>query len=159
VRQINFTDPNPPRDRRKDPEKVKLLTTEGTADDWGELEPLRGTTWADGVRVVPATELDHALHGRLHPLLSALGREPRASARRVSDKEGICQLQDICPTYQEGYCRPGSLLKKKQGPPECYEAPLNNAPPELRQLFYEVVMAWRENRHTIVVVGERFNLG
>lgn len=160
VREINLTDPNPPRDRRHDAEQIKLLVTSGTKQDWGDLEPLRGTTWAAGVELVPAEALDHALHGYILPLQQALGRSPRYSGRRVSEAEGACGTQDICPTYVEGLCCPGGVSKdKKPGPPECYDAPVDEAHgAEVRDLFNRVAQAWREDRHTVVVVGERFSL-
>lgn len=160
MRELNLKDPNPPRDRRAHAESVLLLVTQGSEEHWGELEPLRGTSWEAGVSLIPAEAYSEALHGRLMPLLRALGRPPEASARRVSPVEGACALKGSCAGWEPQKCRPGGRAKKRGevAPPECWEPPLEGAAPAISQLFREVAMAWREGRHTIVVVGEGFNL-
>ena len=161
MREVTLTDPNPPRWRENDPEKVLLLVTLSDAgENWAELEPLRGTSWEAGVEVISAEAYSEALHGRILPLQKALGRDPRASARRVSAEEGECLLQDSCIGWDRKRCRPGGRGKRKKdpSPPECWEAPLVGASPELSLLFREVAMAWRAGRHTCVIVGGGFNL-
>lgn len=156
VRRINLTDPNPPKGQK--PEKVKLLVVEGGPEDWGEFESLRDSSWAAGVKVIPADALANALHGHLMPLLRELGRDPRVSARRVSDDEGHCQLKGQCSSWDPEYCKPGGQRRKELGPPDCYEPPLVS---ETRSssvfIFKTVARAWKEGRHTIVVRGEGFN--
>lgn len=150
---MTLTDPRPPN------EEVKLLVTLGGETDWGEFEPLRGSSWDSGIRTVSAESMSHALHGMLLPLLKELGRDPRASAKRVSDVEGMCGNLKACPIANESMCRPGGRKKREHGPPGCYEPPLETGtPPDLRDLFYQVSQAWRGGRHTVVVVGEGFNL-
>jgi hypothetical protein len=160
LKRINLTDPNPPKDRRGEPECIRLLTTEGgEGGDWGDLEPLRGTTWAAGVEIITSRDMDHALHGYLLPLQRALGRSPHYSGKRVSEEEGRCSLAEGCPTHDPLLCRPGGENKKKIGPPECYEAPVSSTHgSRVRELFGRVAQAWREGRHTVVVIGERFSL-
>lgn len=161
MREVTITDPNPPKWRSRDPEKIPLLITlSDVPGHWGELEPLRGTSWEAGVDIVDAEAYSDALHGRILPLQRALGRDPEASARRVSPQEGECLLKDGCIGWEPARCRPGGRGKRRRdpSPPDCWEAPLEGAPPALRLLFHAVAMAWREGRHTCVVVGEGFNL-
>ena len=152
MRRLELTDPRPPN------EAVKLLLTQGEAGDWGELEPLRGTSWGEGVKVVSAESMSHALHGHFLPLFRELGRDPHASGRKVSDVEGLCKNLETCPISDPKLCRPGGRVKKKVGPAGCYEPPLKDTPPEISAIFYMVTQAWKEGRHTLVVVGEGFNL-
>jgi hypothetical protein len=163
VRPLDLTDPSPLPGR--EPEKVLLLleVVPEDADHWGVLESLRGTTWEAGVKEITAESLSHALHGRFLPLLRELGRDPRASARRVADVEGVCKIGKGCLTWDEGLCRPGGSKGKgrrlKHGPPECYEPPLSdNAPMEAVEVFQRVVFAWREGRYVVVVRGDGFNV-
>lgn len=159
TREVSLTDPNPPRLQRKNPEQVLLLYTEGTADHWGDFEVFRGTTWEAGIRVVSAESLSNALHGLLLPLLRELGRDPRASAKRVSEAEGACALRGGCLAWDAALCRPGGQTSKELGPPGCYEPPLDDATsPEVADMFRRVTAAWKEGRHTLVVVGSGFNL-
>jgi hypothetical protein len=162
VRPLNFTDPNPPRGTT--PEQVLLLVeiVPEDAEHWGALESLRGTSWEHGVKVIPAEALSHALHGRILPLLRALGRDPRASGRRVAFEEGMCSQINTCLTADRGLCRPGGSKGKNRklqhGPPDCYEAPLSEETPMGgAEVFQRVSMAWREGRHTVVVRGDGFN--
>ena len=77
-----------------EPESISVLVefVSENSDNWGVLEPLRGTTWENGVSEIDADSFSHALHGRLPPLLEKLGRKPLYSARRVSDQEGMCDF-------------------------------------------------------------------
>ena len=162
MRALDLTDPNPPRGR--EPEQV-LLLVEVVPEDvghWGVLESLRGTTWEAGVKVIPAEDLSHALHGRLLPLLRALGRDPRASGRRVTTDEGMCAQVKECLTADKGLCRPGGRKGKgrklQNGPPDCYDPPLSEGTPmKVVEVFQRVALAWREGRHTVVVRGDGFN--
>lgn len=155
MRRIDFTDTTGVPDPRYKGEKILLLTTEGTKDHWGEFEPLRGTTWEAGVELVSAESLSHALHGYFMPLLREIGRPPTASAKRVSAEQGECKSKDMCPSWDPKVCRPGG----KGVPPDCYDPPLSPwEGPELVNLFRTVAHAWKENRHTVVVVGEGFNI-
>jgi hypothetical protein len=163
VRPLDLTDPSPLPGR--EPERVLLLVEsvpEGS-DHWGVLESLRGTSWEAGVKEITAESLSHALHGRFLPLLQELGRDPRASARRVPAAEGACKLWKSCMTWDESLCRPGGSKGKgrrlKHGPPECYEPPLSDATPaEAVEAFQRVVFAWREGRHVVIVRGDGFNV-
>lgn len=153
MRRLSLTDPRPPN------EEVKLLLTLVDIEGWGELEPLRGTSWGVGVKEVSAEAMSNALHGHFLPLFRELGRDPQASGRKVTDEEGLCKNLESCPIANEGLCRPGGRRKRETGPPGCYEPPLDGeTPSEVRELFYTVSQAWREGRHTIVVVGKGFNL-
>jgi hypothetical protein len=151
MRKVDLTGP-PPKDGRKNPDKIFLLVTIGTAEDWGEFEPLRGSTWAHGITVVSGESYSHALHGFFHPLQKELGRDPLASARRVSPKEGECLMREDCINWKPELCRPGGKLKKEVGPPDCYYPPIESSPDDPTvKLLTEVVLAWKESRHTIVV--------
>lgn len=155
MRRIDFTDTTGIPDPRYKGEKILLLTTEGTKDHWGEFEPLRGTTWEAGVEIITAESLSHALHGYFMPLLREIGRPTTASAKRVSAEQGECKSQDFCPSWDPKVCRPGG----KGGPPDCYDPPLSPGESvETVSLFRTVAMAWKENRRTVVVVGEGFNI-
>lgn len=165
MRSIDLVDPYPPRTGAQ-PERVLLLVEqvpEG-ADHWGVLESLRGTSWAAGVKEIPADALSHALHGRLLPLLQALGREPHASARRVTLEEGLCASRKGCIGWDPVLCRPGGVKglgrKRVLGPPECYTPPLaEGTPVDILDLFVQVALAWKEGRHVVVVRGDGFNVG
>lgn len=138
---------------------VKLLSTEAEVGSWGEFEPLRGTTWGGGVRVVTAEAYSHALHGYLLPLLRELGRDPKSSAKKVSSDEGDCALKGSCAIWEEGFCRPGGRNKKGEGPPGCYVPPLSKeTSQDSLRLFSAVAQAWREGVYTLVVQGSGFNL-
>lgn len=162
LRKFNLTDPDPLPGR--DARKILLLVefVPEDADHWGIFESMRGTSWAEGIEEVPAEALSHALHGRFLPLVRALGRDPRASARRITDEEGICALHKDCLTWDPDLCRPGGIKgsgKKKHGPPECYSPPLaEGTPGNTVEVFQRVVAAWKEGRHVLVVRGDGFNL-
>ncbi len=159
MRRIDLTDPNPPEDRRNHAEKVKLLITQGTRESWGDLEPLHKTSWEAGVEFVTAESMSHALHGHIMPLLRELGRDPRSSARRVTPEEGLCTLQKDCISWRPELCRPGGSRGREEGPPACYDPPLESGTNlDLRNLFRSVAQAWKEGRHTVVVLGDGFNL-
>lgn len=149
-------------DGRKETEKFLFLTTEATDEaPWGEFEPLRGTSWAQGIGVVSGETMSHALHGFLQPLLRELGRSPHASGRRVLQKEGECGARAGCPTWAADLCRPGGRGTRKGvvGPPVCYEPPLAKGSTEAQiKLFQRVALAWKEDRYTIVIEGEGFVL-
>lgn len=153
MRQIDLTGPQP-KDGRQGQKKILLLVARGSKENWGELEPLRGTSWAEGVQVVSGEAFSHALHGFFLPLQKELGRNPQASARRVIAKEGECSQKGNCIKWHPDLCRPGGKLLKEIGPPECYGPPLEGASPALSKLFTDVVLAWKEGRYTIVVTGE-----
>lgn len=176
MRPLDLTDPDPLPGHK--PERVKLLCEFVNNDPrdprgegilppvqdflWGALESLRGTSWEAGVRVVPAAVLDHALHGRLTPLLRELGRDPKASARRVALEEGECALKGGCLGWTPSLCRPGGAegkgRRRKEGPPDCYAPPLSDGTPvEVLEVFQRVAFAWREGRHVVVVYGTGFN--
>jgi len=155
LRKIDLTDTTGLKDARYHGEKILLLLTEGTPDNWGELEPLRGTSWEAGVERVSAEALSHALHNYYMPLLRELGRDPFASAKRVTKEEGECQAKGTCPTWDPKICRPGG----RGNPSDCYDPPLSaGTPPEVLTLFRTVAAAWKEGRHTLVVLGEGFNI-
>ena len=162
MRFIDLTDPDPLPDHKA--EKVLLLVeiVPEDADHWGSLESLRGTSWEHGVKVISAEALSHALHGRFLPLLQSLGRDPRASGRRVEPDEGVCSQIKTCLTADKGLCRPGggrgNGRRLTHGPPECYEPPLSeDTPGQIAEVFTRVALAWREGRYTVVVRGDGFN--
>jgi hypothetical protein len=164
MRFLSITDPSPSK-RQEEPEKVNLLVevVPKDANHWGVLESLRGTSWEQGVQEVPADALAHALHGRLQPLLVALGRSPEASAKKVTESEGMCKECNTCLIYEKDFCRPGGYKgrgwRRKNGPPNCYEAPLpDGTPSKVLEVFLQVATAWKENRHVIIVKGDGFNL-
>jgi len=138
-------------------EEILLLATPGSAEDWGDFEVFRGTSWEGGVCVVSGASYSHALHGHLIPLLRELGRDPRASGRRVSEEEGLCGVRSTCMSWNPKLCRPGGQHKGSPGPPTCYDAPLESPDPEVAHLFRRVALAWSEGRHTVVVEGPGFN--
>lgn len=155
MRRIDFTDTTGLTDARYKGEKILLLLTEGSKEHWGELEPLRGTSWEAGVEMVSAESLSHALHGYFMPLLREIGRPPTASAKRVTAEEGECKSKDWCPTWDPTKCRPGG----EGCPPDCYDPPLSPSEKAATvDLFRSVALAWKEGRHTIVVLGEGFNI-
>lgn len=155
MRRIDLTDVSPRPDGRYSGEVILLLVTEGTKENWGEFEPLRGTSWGAGVEVISAEAFSHALHRYYLPLQRELGRDPTASAKRVSAEEGECKAKGYCPSWDPKVCRPGG----KGNPPDCYDPPLENgAALDIINLFRTVAQAWKEGRHTVVVVGEGFNI-
>lgn len=162
MRSIKLTESDTPTGI--EPEVVKLLVEfvpEGS-EDWGVLEPMRETSWEAGIQEVSADSLSHALHGRLNPLLSELKRSPHYSAKRVSDEQGICDLQGNCIKYEKGFCRPGSEKgrgwRRKVGPPSCYQPPISASSARYHDAFFKVAMAWKEGVYVVVVKGEGFNL-
>lgn len=162
MRSLDLTDPNPPRGR--EPEQILLLMeiVPEDAEHWGALESLRGTSWEHGVKVIPSEDLAHALHGRFLPLLRSLGRDPRASGRRVAPDEGVCSQIKTCMTADKALCRPGggrgNGRRLTHGPPECYTPPLSeDIPGQIAEVFTRVALAWREGRYTVVVRGDGFN--
>ena len=160
MREIDITDPNPPAWLKNSPERILLLVVRGTSDNWGAFEILRGSSWEEGVQVIPADALSEALHGRILPLQRILGRDPRASARRVTTEQGECVLKDGCIGWDPKACRPGGRGKKKTDlcPPDCWEPPIDGGDPKILEAFRRIALAWREGRHTVVVEGEGFNL-
>ncbi len=164
MRTISITDPSPSK-RQEEPEQVHLLVevVPSGGGHWGVLESLRGTSWEQGIEVISAEILSHALHGRLQPLLAALGRDPRSSAKRVLETEGTCKSYKTCLSYDMGMCKPGGEKgkgwRRKSGPPGCYEAPLpDGTSSKVSDVFLQVAMAWKDGRHVVVVEGEGFNL-
>lgn len=147
-----------------EPEVIRLLVEfvpEGS-EDWGVLEPMRNTSWGEGIQEVSAESLSHALHGRLGPLLAELKRPPRYSAKRVTDEQGVCGISNNCVKYEKGFCRPGSEKgngwRKKSGPPGCYQPPIETPVPAYQEAFFNVAMAWKDDTYVVVVRGEGFNL-
>ncbi len=162
MRPLDLTDPNPQRGREAEQVLLLVEVVPEDAAHWGVLESLRGTTWEAGVKVLPAEDLSHALHGRFLPLLRSLGRDPRASGRRVEPDEGVCSQIKTCLTADKGLCRPGGSKGKgrklQHGPLDCYDPPLSeHTPSEVFEVFQRVALAWREGRHTVVVYGDGFN--
>lgn len=141
----------------KDPTQgvIRLLITTSTDEaPWGDLEPLRGTSWAVGVTEIKGESLSHALHGWITPLQREMGRSPKVSATRITVAEGRCSLCAECLGWDPNVCRPGGKKpnKKEIGPPACYESPMKNP------VFDRVAAAWKEDRHTVVVIGSEFSL-
>ena len=158
VRRVKLTEQNPPP-KSKAQEVSLLISYSKDGSDWGELTPLQGTSWGDGIQVISAEALSNAMHGHIGPLLREVGWEVRPKARRVSDEEGLCAMRETCHTWQEGYCRPGGRDRRKSGPPICYEPPLEpGTEAKIKQLFRDVALAWQEGRHVVVVVGQEFSL-
>jgi hypothetical protein len=134
---------------------IKLLVTFPVAGaPWGDFEFLRGTSWESGITAVTAEAYSHALHGWSVPLRRELGRNPEASAKRVSDKEGHCLQAGACIGWKPLQCRPGGKPERKKDaacPPQCYEAPFG-------PVASQVALAWREGRYPVIVKGEEFVL-
>jgi hypothetical protein len=139
LREIDLTDPE---------QGTLLLLAAFPRDEaaWGDLQPLQGTSWQQGVSEVTAAALSHALHGYATPLVRQLGRPPLSSAKKVSPEEGFCALQAGCIGWDSVRCRPCAKT------PECYEAPLEGF------VFRRVAEAWKERRHVVVVIGNEFAL-
>ena len=157
MRSVDLTDPNPPKGRQ--PEKVLLLIATAQGETWGELEPLRESSWAHGVEVISSESISNALHGHVMPLLRELSWDPAPSAGKVTEEEGACSLREGCMTWNPGLCRPGGKDKREVGPPACYEPPLApGTDPKVVELFRQVAQAWREGRHVVVIRGEGFSL-
>ena len=156
VRSLNLTEQG--KDKRFSPLTISLLVTQGTPENWGELEPLRGTTWGQGVSLIDGDTLSHALHGNLMPLYKALGREPQATARRISPQEGSCSQKGVCIRWNPDLCRPGGKDKNVLGPPDCYEPPIVRGTTAVIDLFTTVALAWKEGRYTVVMTSDGFNL-
>jgi hypothetical protein len=164
VRSIKLTESEDRVPVGSEPESVSVMVefVPEDSDNWGTLEPLRGTTWEDGVSEVDADSFSHALHGRLSPLLKKLGRNPVYSARRVSEQEGVCDFKGNCIKFDKNLCRPGGEKgngwRKKYGPFDCYQPPLQGASIDVTETFLKVALAWKEGIFVIVVKGEGFNL-
>jgi hypothetical protein len=131
-----------------------LVATPTEGSPWGAYEPLRGTSWEGGVGVVSGAALSHALHGYCDPLARELGRPAAANGKRIGDAEGACTLADSCVGWDTRFCRPGGVQGRHPGPPGCYEAPIMGA----SGIATRVCLAWKEGRHTVVVVGPEFSL-
>jgi len=139
LREIDLTD--------QEQGSILLLVAFPTdAAPWGDLQPLQGTSWAQGVTTVTGETLSHALHGYATPLARELGRPPLKSAQRVTSDDGACAIRESCIGWDSVRCRPCGKT------PECYEPPLDGA------VFQRVAMAWRERRHVVVVTGNEFAL-
>ena len=145
--------------------QLKLLVAFATDDlPWGEYEILKNTSWEQGITEVSGESFSHALHGWLVPLKRELGRKPEVSASRITDEEGSCSLHGACVGWNAAFCRPSGKAPdntKESGPPRCYEAPVIREDPQGRQqaLKNRLAFAWKEGRHSVVVVGSEFNLG
>jgi hypothetical protein len=131
---------------------VKLAVTFPTEDrTWGDLTPLRGTSWERWITVVPAEAFSHAMHGWATPLMRVIGRTPVALARMVEAEARECRLKKDCVGWNPKNCVPRIDV------PFCWEAP-GNISPEAQVIVAEVVRAWGENRYVLVVLGKEFSL-
>ena len=53
VRRVKLTEQNPPP-KSKAQEVSLLISYSKDGSDWGELTPLQGTSWGDGIQVISA---------------------------------------------------------------------------------------------------------
>ena len=117
-------------------------------DRWGVLAPLKGTPWGALISEVNGEALSHALHGRLRPLMTQIGPEPRLLLRRVPEGLRRCSLATTCP-LAKAVCHPCPKV------PACYEPPgLGSS--EAGAAAAMVVLAWAEGRYVIVPTDTEF---
>lgn len=126
-----------------------LMAIPREEEPWGVLAPLKGTVWGSLVRQVSGEALATARYGLLTPLARELRTSPKHLAQQVPDAVGMCSLTvDNACAGATNKCRPGPKL------PDCYQ-PFGTTP-EMQTAIYNVAIAWRENRHVIVVIGDEF---
>ena len=157
MRRVEITDPYPkPRSK---PESIKVFVTfvDSGSDHWGDFEVFRGSSWSKVLSIVSGDSYSHALHGRVDPLLRELSREPQSAMKKITPEEGECLHKNTCIIWNKGFCVPGGKDKKVQGPPDCYEPPLQGASQEIIETFSKVALALKEGYYIVVVKGSGFN--
>lgn len=127
-----------------------IVKMRGDADPWGVLAPLKGTRWEKRIPVVSGAVFSHALHGRLTPLMNALGPRPQLLAKRFSDV--LCALREGCLAHDAKRCRFAHVEL-----PECYEPDLDRQEAHLGPILTVIAQAWSEGRYVLIVEGEEFN--
>jgi len=118
-------------------------------ETWGELAPLRGTSWGDLLPVVSGASLSHALHGRATPLMREIGPHPHLLSRKIPKEARRCSLVEECLMVTR-HCQPGPKL------PACYSPP--GLPGEAVRSAATVAAAWSEGRYVIIVEGPEFSV-
>lgn len=105
-----------------------------------EWEPIRATSYATYLTVLPKDTLDHALHGWTSPLVKALGPSPKMILHRLSPDARQCVLSRKCVFYRATDCVPNAAKM-----PNCFQ-PIG-VPVEQG---YELLRLWRESVYVVV---------
>jgi len=121
-------------------------------DAWGVLGVLRGTFFEDLVPVVTGEVWSHALNGHLTPLMRMIGRPPEALLRLIPTQFRRCASWQGCGSYDPVRCLPGKKT------PDCWSMPLlaGDAAEGITLAALETVLAWRDGRYVVIVVGDEF---
>lgn len=120
-------------------------------DPWGELSPLRETSFASLIPVVSGEVFSMALHGYAKPLMEQIGPEPRYQLIRIPPLYRQCSQRKPCLMFDSKVCRPGHKRL-----PECW-APEVEVPAAMRAVAM-VTHAWTEDRYVVIVEGGEFTL-
>jgi hypothetical protein len=104
-------------------------------------EPVRNTRVGDLVSKVPATALEHALHGWSVPFEKALELPPAGCLHKLALTYNICERRRSCSSWHFEAC---NLLAKNM--PICFQ------PRDLPSECGEIVRFWRESVYCIVVL-------
>jgi hypothetical protein len=117
-------------------------------DPWGVLAPLKGTDFEGLLPVVSGEVWSHALHGHLAPLMRQIGRPPDALFRFIPQSFLKCAESKTCGTHDLKICLPGPKT------PNCW-IPFG-VDAGVAPAIIEIVLAWRDGRHVVIVAGEEF---
>ena len=117
---------------------------------WGDLLPLKGTSWGKEIPIVSGEALSHAFHGDPIPLRKMLGPPPLRRVLRIPWLEKLCleHQQNMCDLATRD-CHPGTNLM-----PDCYVAPTQDR--ALRKCATAVALAWSSGRYVFLVSGPEF---
>lgn len=117
-------------------------------DSWGDLAPLRGTSFESLIPVVSGAALSHALHGYLNPLMGKIGPHPHGQLRQIQGTQRTCWSATDCPIHGK-LCHPNPKM------PPCFVP--SGLEAEAQFAATVVVLAWGEGRYVIVVEGDEFS--
>lgn len=118
-------------------------------DPWGAFACLKGTDWEGHIPVLHGEILTHALHGRVLPLLNAIGVAPDVHLRRL--KQHTCALYRQC-AMADKTCNPNNKV------PACYAAPFGSSldpeKAEKSEAASVVTLAWSKGYYVAVFTQE-----
>jgi hypothetical protein len=117
-------------------------------DSWGDLAPLRGTSFEPLVPVVSGAALSHALHGRVKPLMDEIGPHPHGLLRQVQEAQRTCRAAKDCIMRSKD-CYPNPKV------PGCFSPAGLEAEAQLAGAL--VIETWASGRYVVVVEGAEFS--
>lgn len=124
---------------------IRLLTISESKGTWeSEWEPLKGTIFEGLFSHVDRRVIDEAIRGHVGPLVKSLGIPPEGALRKMPSRE--CGKRKSCIFYDNRKCL---LLSSKM--PWCFVPEGLDVTEELEPLVMEVLAAWKEPRHIVVV--------